>query len=77
MKKRDIAMIVLIASLSALAAFAVANSISALKPPTEGAKVKTIEAYTQTVNDPDKTVFNVDAINPTVKTVIGNDKQPE
>lgn len=73
MKKSDIAMIILIASVSAMIAFAVANAIPALKPPTGGEKVKTIAEYNDEVKTPDPKTFNSEAINPTVKTVIGAD----
>lgn len=71
MKKTDIAMIVLIAGLSVGVAFFVANSLPFLKLDTKGVKVKTIEAISADVTPPDPAVFNEDAINPTVKTVIG------
>lgn len=77
MKKSDIAMIVLIASVSAFLAFAVANSMPMFKPPSQGSKVKTIDAYNDSVEEPDETVFNGDSINPTVKTIIGSDKPTE
>ena len=72
MKKSDIAMIVLIAGVSALLAFTAANSMSFFKPPEKGVSVKTIDAYKGEVSEPDNEVFNPNAINPTVKTVIGN-----
>ena len=71
MKKSDLAMIILIASVSALIAFTIANSLPFLKLDTKGVKVKTIEAISADVTPPDPAVFNEDAINPTVKTVIG------
>ena len=71
MKKSDIAMIVLIASVSVMVAFLVANQISFLKPPAKGEKVKVAESISATVTQPDTTIFRSDAINPTVQTVIG------
>lgn len=71
MKKTDIAMIVLIASVSVMIAFFVANQITFLKPPEDGQKVKVTEAISATVTDPDPQVFRPDGINPTVQTVIG------
>lgn len=71
MKKSDIAMIILIASMTAIIAFAIGNSIPALKPSSEGVKVPTAEKVDSDVETPDQTVFNKDAINPTVQTVIG------
>ena len=71
MKKSDIAMIVLIAGVSALVAFSIANSMPFFKPPVAGEKVKTVEEYKSAVSDPDQAIFNASSINPTVKTVIG------
>jgi hypothetical protein len=71
MKKTDIAMIILIAGVSAVVAFLVANQIPALKPDTTGQKVRTADAISTSVTDPDETVFNSGSINPTVQTVIG------
>jgi len=75
MKKSDIAMIILIASISAFIAFAIANSLSFFTPPSSGEKVKTISSYSSSVQEPDTAVFHTDALNPTVKTVIGTDSQ--
>lgn len=71
MKKTDIAMIILIASVTVIIAFVVANQISFLKPPEKGQKVKTIEKITSSVEEPSPKVFNAEGINPTVQTVIG------
>lgn len=75
MKKTDIAMIILIASLSVMIAFVVANAIPALKVSDSGVKVDTVEKINSTVDQPDTNVFNEDAINPTVETVIGGNTQ--
>lgn len=71
MKKTDIAMIILIASVTVIIAFVIGNQISFLKPPEKGQKVQTIEKITSTVDEPDPKVFNAEAINPTIQTVIG------
>ena len=71
MKKADIAMIVLIASVSVMASFAIANQITFLKPPEKGQQVKAAEKITTDVADPDPKVFNSEAINPTIQTVVG------
>lgn len=71
MKKSDIAMIILIASVCAMIAFFVVNQITFLKPPEQGQKVKTAEVISSKVTEPDPEVFRPDAINPTVQTVIG------
>jgi len=70
MKKSDIAMIILIASLSVLVAYFVAKAvIGDVKAGT--VKVKTAERITTEVVQPDPTVFNSNAINPTVEVIIG------
>lgn len=71
MKKSDIAMIILIASICAFIAFIVAGQLPFLKPDSKGVKVPTTEVITDKITPPDPTVFNQDAINPTVQTVIG------
>jgi hypothetical protein len=71
MKKSDIAMVVLIASVSVMISFVIANQVSFLKPPQKGEDVKTIEKINPEVATPDTKVFRSDAINPTVQTVIG------
>lgn len=72
MKKTDIALLVLIASISMLIAYFVGNMLlggTQDKPVV----VKTAEKITTTVQDPDKRVFNAQAINPTVPVTIGKD----
>jgi hypothetical protein len=71
MKKSDIAMIILIASMTAIIAFVIGNSIPALKPDSKGVNVPTAELINSDVVAPDPMVFNKDEINPTVQTVIG------
>lgn len=71
MKKSDIAMIVLIASVSVMVAFTVANSLPFLKVDDTGVEVDVIDEIDSTVTDPDPAVFNDKAINPTIKSVIG------
>lgn len=71
MKKTDIAMLLLIASVSVLVAFFIANSLPFLKLSSTGEKVKTIEAISTTKADPNPKVFSKGNINPTVETIIG------
>jgi hypothetical protein cdiviTM7_02684 len=75
-KKSDIAMIVLIAGLSMLIAFTIGNNIPALKAPRVGASVSTIEKMSSDVKEPSSEVFNSNAINPTVETIIGSSSSP-
>lgn len=77
MKKSDIAMIILIASVSVIVAFFVANQITFLKVPEKGQKVKVAEQINASVDKPDAKVFNSQAINPTIQTVIGGGQASE
>ena len=75
MKSTDIAMIVLIASVSIGVAFAAVSAIPGLKTSDELVKVKSIDEYPATLEDPDAAVFNRNAINPTVDVTIGGAPQ--
>jgi len=70
-KKTDIAMIVLIAGISMLVTFLVADNISILKVSDKGTKVDTVEKIDGNLDEPSTKMFNSEAINPTVETVIG------
>lgn len=71
MKNNDIAALILIASLSVMVAYFVADAV--IGSPTGGSvKVKTIEPISAEVVQPDEAIFNKDAINPTVEVVIGD-----
>lgn len=72
MKKADIAMIILIASVGILIAYFIAINISFLRLPEQGAKVETIPELTDEVTQPSERVFNEDAINPTVEVIVGS-----
>lgn len=69
MKKTDLAMIVFIASISILIAYFVGNSIFG-GITTKGEQVKTIDPISTSVQEPDPTVFNTNAINPAVEVQI-------
>ena len=71
MKNSDIAALILIASLSMLIAYFIADAVIG-KPSSESVKVKTIAPITAEVATPDSSIFNEDAINPTVEVVIGD-----
>ena len=70
MKKTDIAMIILIASLSIIGAFFATNALLG-DANTEDVKVKTIEPITAEIIEPDTAVFNENAINPAVEVQVG------
>ena len=71
MKKTDIATIILIASISVLVAYFAAKALIG-DVQNESVKVKTTEPITTEVSEPDPSVFNSDAITPTVEVIIGN-----
>ena len=71
MKKTDIAMIVLIAAVSAGIAYFVASSLFG-SMSEEGVKVKTIDPITSVVAPVDTNIFNSTSINPSVEVNINN-----
>lgn len=75
MKKTDIAMIILIASVSVLTAYFVANSLPFFQDTRKPVTIKVADPITVTDEKIDTTIFNKDAINPTVEVIIGNDQQ--
>lgn len=76
MKKTDIAMIILVASISVAIAYFVVRAIPGLNNVNQPVKVPTIEEYSADVGEVDSTVFSKDALNPTVRVTIGNDGAP-
>ncbi len=73
MKKTDIAMVVLIASVSVILSFFIAKAIFG-DVYNGSVKVKTIDRIETTVVEPSKEIFNDQAINPTVPiNIIGSD----
>jgi len=73
MKKTDIAMIILIASVSILIAYFVGNSVFG-NVTKDSVKVKTIEVIDSKIAQPSPTIFNKDAINPAVEVQINGTK---
>jgi hypothetical protein len=71
MKTTDIAMLILIASVSIMVAYGVVSAVPGLKFSGQTAKVKTIDLFSSDVQKPDPNVFNPTAINPTVDVTIG------
>ncbi|MCA9338778.1 hypothetical protein KC939_00345 [Candidatus Saccharibacteria bacterium] len=70
MKKTDIAMIILIASLSAMFAYFIAQAVIG-EPKQEATQVKTVETMTSEIEEPSSDIFNKNAINPTVERETG------
>jgi len=69
MKKTDIAMIILIATVSVMVTYFVAKSVIG-DTYTGNAKVQTIDKIDSTIIDPSPSIFNKDAINPAVQVQI-------
>jgi hypothetical protein len=69
MKKTDIAMIILIASVSVLVSYFIAKSVFG-DVYSGTAKVQTIDKFGPKVNDPNPDIFNSSAINPAVQVEI-------
>ncbi len=71
MKNSDVAILVIIASISVLVAYFVADAVIG-KPSHQTVTVKTIAPISANVETPDPSIFNKNAINPTVEVNIGN-----
>lgn len=74
MKKTDIAMIILIATVCVLVAFFVTRAVVGT-PSSDTVKVKTIEKIDAEIVPPDTAIFNQDAINPAIKVQINDGAQ--
>lgn len=75
MKKSDIATLILISSVSVIAAYFVAAALIG-SPSDEKVTVKTVEKISSGVESPDPSIFSDTAINPTVEVVIGGSQNP-
>lgn len=73
MKKTEIAMIILIASISVLTAYFIAQATPLGNAASEPVSVPTIDRIETEVADPDPRVFNSSAINPQVDIHIDPD----
>jgi hypothetical protein len=74
MKKSDIAMVVLIASITMLIAFFSTQALFG-GAANETVKVKTVDAIDSSIVDPDPAIFNEDAINPAVEVKVGSESK--
>lgn len=70
MKRTDIAMLIMIASVSVMIAFFAASNLPFLKIDEKGVEVDTFTAISSEVATPNDTVFPKDAINPTVQVFV-------
>jgi len=66
-------MIILIAAVSMMLAYFAAQTILG-NVQNESVQVKTIDRISTEVTEPDPSVFNSNAINPTVEVIIGGDQ---
>lgn len=71
MKKTDVAMIILVASISVVIAYFVASSIPALNTADLKEDVQKTDTISSELDPVDPRLFSKDAINPTQQTVIG------
>lgn len=71
MKQNDIAALIVIASITLLVAYFVADYFIG-SPTGESQKIDTITKIDPEVKKPDNSIFNEDAINPTIEVVIGD-----
>lgn len=74
MKKTDIAMIILIASVAILISYFIAKGLIG-DVSKQSVKVKTAELISDEVTPPDAKTFNSNAINPTVEVTIGGSSE--
>lgn len=68
-------MVILIASISILAAYFIVGSLPVFQDTAKPVKVKTATPIAEKIVPPDSTLFNPEAINPTVEVIIGNEAQ--
>lgn len=71
MKKNDIAVLVLIVSVTALIAYFSGQAVLGNRT-SKPVAVETAEPIAAEIAEPEKKIFNTDAINPTVKIEIGS-----
>lgn len=71
MKRSDIVAVVIVVLILAGIAYAVANALIGQAGGRQSTKVRTVEAISSTVDQPDSAVFNKDAVNPTVEVIVG------
>lgn len=71
MKKSDYALLILIVSLTLVVSFLLVKSLFG-EPTNTATKVETTETISASIVQPSSSIFNKDAINPTVVIQIGN-----
>ena len=71
MKKNDIALIVLIVSITLVVSFFIVKAVFG-EPKKQAVQVEKVETIQPGITEPSAAIFNKDAINPTVVIQIGN-----
>jgi hypothetical protein len=71
MRKNDIALLVLIVSITLVASFFVVKALFG-EPQKQATKVEKVDEISSSIVQPSKNIFNKDAINPTVVIQIGS-----
>jgi hypothetical protein len=75
MKQQDIAILIIIVFFASIFSFVVSNKY--ISPSDEKLSAETVSAIVPEFSIPDKTVFNSDAINPTVRIEIAPITNPQ
>lgn len=71
MKRNDIALLILIVSLSLVISFLIVKAVFG-EPQNQTVKAEVVEPISSQIVQPSNAIFNKDAINPTVVIQIGN-----
>lgn len=74
MKKSDLAVVVLIASIAMLVALFATRAIIG-DSLAGNARVKTVDKINATIQEPDPAIFNEQAINPAVEVKVGSETE--
>ena len=74
MKQQDIALIIVIAAISATVSFVVSDKIF-VTPANRQQKVEVVDVISPTFTQPDKKYFNSSSIDPTLNTTVGGNNQ--
>jgi hypothetical protein len=72
MKQKDVAVIIIIAFISAIVSFFASNKLF-VTPSNRNQKAEVVDAINATFQNPDTKYFNSNSIDPTQSTVIGTD----
>lgn len=76
MKQKDVALIIVIAAISAVVSFIVSNKIF-VTPDNRQQKVEVVDPITASFQTPDKKYFNSNSIDPTQSSQIGTDNNQD